>query len=85
MSRRKSTRRRASLPLAPHVVASLRRVRHAFHVLNSVPLLDLPDDLKMSSFLEASHEFYRLTLAFSSALWCSVDDPTFTPSTANKE
>ena len=86
MAKHKSTRRRASLPLAPHVLAALQRVRKSFAVLNAVPLLaDVPDEIKTSIFCAATRQFYSDACSFAFALQCSVDDPAHPPSTTIKE
>jgi hypothetical protein len=87
MSRRKKTkRRRASLSLEPHVLAALQRVRHAYTIMNRIPLLDdISDSLKLGMFVSAVRDFSSKAVSFSMALECSVDDPTQPPSITIKE
>lgn len=87
MSRHKfSHRRRASLPLAPHVVAALQRVRQSFSVMNSIALCDdIPDPVRLGCYLAAARDLSAKVISFVLALECSVDDPTQPPSMTIKE
>ena len=82
MARHRQTRRRASLPLAPHVAAALQRVRKAFSILNSIPLLDdFSDEDKMQMFCAAARDLYQKTIHFAYALQTSVEEENQPPST----
>lgn len=82
MSRHKfSRRRRASLPLAPHVLAALQRVRQSFSVMNSIALCDdIPEPVRLAVYLSAARDLSSKVISFVLALECSVDDPTQPPS-----
>jgi len=71
MSRRKQFRRRAELPMPPHVVAALRKMRHSLGVLNSLFLpSDMPVDSRLMCVGPVAFEFQKDVINFVSALLC---------------
>lgn len=77
--RKPSKRRRVSLPLEPHVVLALKRVRKAYAALNAIPLLsDVTDNVKLAMFCAAARDFYSCVVSFSYALQCSTEETSTT-------